>query len=468
MNVLAATAKQLISAYRPNPGSQFEFHKSPAKFRWIYGGSGGGKSRTLGEEALIQALQYPRNLGVIARDVLADLKRTTKVTFLQEVMPPELLACRDVEWREADHKLVFKHNKSEIHFIGLDEPGRLGSFNLGFFGIDECHLLKNPQSIFLAFVRQMRRPGVRHCGMFAGHPQGRDWYWREFIDKAPRPGYAAFKVTTMDNAAHLPEGFADGLLAEMPPEYAQRYVFGDFNEFSGAVFTEFNPDIHVIDPFPIPPRWARYRGMDYGLARPTTCVWAAVDEQENIFFYDEYGASNTPIHYQVDAIGGKTGQDEISATWLDGRSAGLRQQTNSGLITVAEQYRACGLPVIPSATGKAADVEAGILRMKGLFAQNRIHIMRSGEREGRLVGCPNLIRQLLGLCYRVPTEGEPLQDKFHGEDDYLDAARYIIGQRFGAAAANPLKKRDFIAEDIERELARAQGPNQEEWDYYAA
>jgi hypothetical protein len=170
--------------------------------------------------------------------------------------------------------------------------------------------------------------------------------------------------------------------------------------------------------------------MDYGLNEPTTCLWAAVDPQENIYFYDEYGGRNLPIPTQVFSILEKTGQDEIISTMLDGRSAGLRQQTNSGLITVRQQYLEAGLEVIPSATGKAADVEAGILRMKTLLSAGKFKIFRPGYVGDRFYGCPNLIRELTGLVYKIAREGEPLSDKYFGDDHYLDAARYIVGQHY--------------------------------------
>lgn len=435
VEVNSPNVRRIISDYslKMNPVQQ-AFHASDARIRGIFGGSGGGKTRAIATEALILALEYPNNLVVVARDVLADLKRTTKVTFLQEVMPPELLACKDIEWREGDHKLVIKPNKSEIHFMGLDEPGRVGSLNCGAWIIDESHLLGDPRYWYYAFQRQTRRHNVRRCGVFAGHPLGKtSWLYKQFFLNND-PDWAFFKISSKDNEKNLPEGFVDDLITSLAddPRYLRRYVYGDWEDFEGAVFSEFDEKRHIVDPFDIPPHWVRYRGMDYGLNEPTTCLWAAIDEDEHVYFYDEYGVRNTDIPMQVETILDRTGKDSIHTTLLDGRSAGVRQQTGSGLVTIQSQYIMAGLPVIPSATGKAADVEAGIMRMKTLLAKGKFSIFRPGFVGNRPMGCPNLIREMTSLVYQLPKEGQPPTDKFQGEDHYLDAARYIVGQHYGA------------------------------------
>ena len=56
----------------------------------------------------------------------------------------------------------------------------------------------------------------------------------------------------------------------------------------GAAFAEFNPEIHVIPPFKIPTHWMRYKGMDYGYASESACIWATIDpEDDTIIVYRE-------------------------------------------------------------------------------------------------------------------------------------------------------------------------------------
>jgi len=65
-------------------------------------------------------------------------------------------------------------------------------------------------------------------------------------------------------------------------------LFGEWHETAGLVYDEFNRDVHVIEPFEIPKHFTRFRAIDHGERNPTACLCAAVDENYNIFLYDEF------------------------------------------------------------------------------------------------------------------------------------------------------------------------------------
>lgn len=62
----------------------------------------------------------------------------------------------------------------------------------------------------------------------------------------------------------------------------------EFKTFTGLVYKEFESEIHVVKPFPIPRHWRVYRGMDFGSNNPTVCVWVALDDDDNMWIYDEH------------------------------------------------------------------------------------------------------------------------------------------------------------------------------------
>jgi len=53
---------------------------------------------------------------------------------------------------------------------------------------------------------------------------------------------------------------------------------------AGLYFKGFNPDVHVVEPFPIPKHYDRYTSTDYGRDMYTT-IWFAVDENGNTYAY---------------------------------------------------------------------------------------------------------------------------------------------------------------------------------------
>jgi hypothetical protein len=111
------------------------------------------------------------------------------------------------------------------------------------------------------------------------------------------------KVT--DNAAlmrNAPEYIAN--LAALPEAEKRALLYGDWDSFTGQVFTEWRNDpehyddqrwTHVIAPFPIPKHWQIWRGYDFGFSKPFSVGWYAVDEDGRIYRIRElYGCTETP------------------------------------------------------------------------------------------------------------------------------------------------------------------------------
>ena len=109
--------------------------------------------------------------------------------------------------------------------------------------------------------------------------------------------------------------FDNKILLENSPEYLTRLaslpdaeraalLYGDWNGFSGQVFTEWqnNPDnyrerrgTHVITPFRIPREWRVYRSFDWGYSRPFSVGWYAEDTDGVLYRIRElYGCTGTP------------------------------------------------------------------------------------------------------------------------------------------------------------------------------
>ena len=93
-------------------------------------------------------------------------------------------------------------------------------------------------------------------------------------------------------------------LAMLPPSERDALLYGDWNSFSGQVFSEFIDDpahykdrmnTHVIEPFKIPNNWKLYRSYDFGYAKPFSVGWWAVDTRGCLYRIRElYGSNGTP------------------------------------------------------------------------------------------------------------------------------------------------------------------------------
>ena len=86
-------------------------------------------------------------------------------------------------------------------------------------------------------------------------------------------------------------------LSMLPTAEKKALLYGDWNSFTGQVFTEWRDDpehycdrrwTHVIAPFEIPRHWEIVRGFDFGYTRPFSVGWYAVDTKGCIYRIREY------------------------------------------------------------------------------------------------------------------------------------------------------------------------------------
>ena len=74
----------------------------------------------------------------------------------------------------------------------------------------------------------------------------------------------------------------------------QAWRDGNWDMLAGQYFSEFDRNIHVIEPFEIPEHWKKYRAIDYGLDC-LACLWLAIDERGNYYVYREYAEPDKTI-----------------------------------------------------------------------------------------------------------------------------------------------------------------------------
>lgn len=93
-------------------------------------------------------------------------------------------------------------------------------------------------------------------------------------------------------------------LASMPEAEKNALLYGDWDSFSGQVFTEWRDKkehyqdrlhTHVIEPFKVPNDWAIVCAMDWGYSRPFSVGWYAVDRDRRMYRIREYyGCNGSP------------------------------------------------------------------------------------------------------------------------------------------------------------------------------
>jgi PBSX family phage terminase large subunit len=305
-----------LSAYKPfythNMPAQRRFMESTKQELLLSGAFGGGKSLPGCEKGLSLSLRYPGNYGAVVRKTYQSLKQTTMVTWFDDVCLPQ----HQVRFNATDHIYEFI-NGSKVLFMGLDEPQKAGSLNLGWVFIDEAsEMTEDDYKMLLGRLRLNKVP-VRQMFLATNPANVTHWLYNRFYkeggfkfsydDERAKEMMALNEGTLVHNQVgdlvgvreawkeeqigeftnrevlesnslqnpYLPPDYID-LLSGYTGVYRDRFVLGKWIGFEGLVYDEYDESVHHIAPFEIPGDWARYQSIDYGYTNPHVTQWWAV------------------------------------------------------------------------------------------------------------------------------------------------------------------------------------------------
>lgn len=326
--------KKVEPTYNPMP-KQAAAHALAAKYRGFCGGWGNGKTSFGCAETFTRLHEFPGTRAIVARKTRPELKSTTWDMLVNgdpgapgawTGIPKDTIASIN----KSDLVIEFR-NKSVVYGLPLDDPAKLENYNLGFFWIDQAEEIE--EDIFLKFHGRLRqRIGPRE-GILTFNPNGHNWLWRRFIDPH-RPlkynkYYRCIEATTFDNV-NLPEDYLEQFEG-LPEAWIQRYIHGSHEVFVGQIFTDWDPQIHVIQPFHIPQHWERWMCIDPGIRHEAAVSWMARDTLGNWYYYREHLESNRDVSWWSTRIRELETQDDYG---------GPHEQVYRRLIGPESQQRA--------------------------------------------------------------------------------------------------------------------------------
>ena len=258
----------------------------------VGGALGGGKTKALVGAIIGMALFYPGSRIYVCRKDFIDLRDTIYKDFC-EICPPSLIAKPKgdlLDRVEAAHDILFT-NKSLIMFRELkDLSGKFG-LEVNMVAIEQVEEIE--EKVYSAIYSRLRpwmkapknSPYVMVC---AANPCN-TWVKSTWIDeKKPYHWYLHF--SPRKNTALLKErpNYIKDLETRFDASWVKKYIDGDWNAaVEGAIFPEFEKDIHVIEPFPIPAHWQKYLALDPHLAKPFWALYAAQAPGGATFFFHE-------------------------------------------------------------------------------------------------------------------------------------------------------------------------------------
>lgn len=406
---------------------QLDFHKCKKRIRWVFGGNRTGKTECGAVEVVWMARgihPYRENrkntegwVVSLSRDVQREVAQRKILKYLSEewiediVMNsgradcPEtgVIDCITVRnvfgglsriWFKSCEMGRAKFQGASLDYVWFDEEPPEDIF-------DECmmRVVDKKGDIFATMTPLLGRTFVYdRIYLNPGHD---DRVWYEFISWKDNP--------------FLDEEELTSIRASLSEEELNMREHGRFSSLKGLVYSEFDENVHVIEPFDVPEEWFDNISIDPGLKNPTSCHFYATDG-EKVYVIAEHYESDKTVEYHCRKIkeiaarlGWKTDERGRLHALIDSAAG---QRTLSAEKSVSELFAKNGILVNPKVNKQ---VFRGVSKIKSL-------LIGDGKTPDLYIfsSCVNMIREIKG--YKWGDGDSPVKR----DDHAMDELRYYV------------------------------------------
>lgn len=398
---------------------------------YFVGGVRSGKSVSMVKAGWHLGMRYKESHGLLTRSTLRELKSATlNSTFFgkdadgNDIIPPGVIEKHDQDLQQ----IIFK-NGSKISYFGMDQIERFQGMEFSYWLAEEANRYKINVFNYVRNTRICHRIGPHRCLYNSNTDTGQDHLYQRFFEQK-NPGHKAIIVTTLENLKNLPENFRRELelMKQRDPVSYAVYIMAKFQGLSGLVYPQFNPIIHVVEPFDIPREWKKVKGFDHGFAHYCFGLQVALDFEGNLWCIDEYAEKNRSIPENSKALKEQKGWRNFE--FADPSVA--KQKTHSSVfkgrvVTIKQDYFDNGIDLT-----LANNSSAGIERIRGLLwvDPERIHPVTQNMGSPKIFffrgRVPVLIRQIGNYKLKQNTDGLDTEQPEDGDEDGPDCLKYIV------------------------------------------
>lgn len=433
--------------FKPNPGPQTDFLAASER-EVLYGGSaGGGKSYAMLADPL-RYMGHPQFSGLLLRHTTEELR---ELIFKSQELYPKIWP--GIKWSERKMQWTAPSGaRLWMSYLDRDDDVlRYQGLAFSWIGFDELTQWASPYA--WNYMRSRLRSTAPDLPIFmraTTNPGGRGHHWvkKMFIDPAPygeafdatdsetgevlrypaghsKAGKPLFKrrfipARLADNPYLAEAGDYEAMLLSLPEQQRRQLLEGDWDIKEGAAFTEFDRNVHVVEPYRIPSNWVKFRACDYGYGSYSGVLWFAVSPSEQLVVYRELYVSKVLATDLAEMVLDLEAEDgNIKYGVLDSSLWHKRGDTGPSL---AEQMIQKGCRWRPSDRSRGS-------RLAGKNEIHRRLQIDEFTEEPRIVffnNCTNLVAQLPS----IPLDKKNPEDVDTKSEDHLyDALRYGIMSR---------------------------------------
>lgn len=447
------------------PFERQKIFMSRPEYEVLYGGAaGGGKSDALVMEALRQ-VDNPNYRAIIFRKTFPQCRELIlkSLKYYKQAFPKAKYNATTHIWTFPSGAMIMfgsmPHIDSYIQYQGHE---------YSYIAFDELTHFTYDEYMYLISRNRSSDPTIRCYMRATANPGGigHGWVKERFITAMPANTTAAesIEITSPDGTKierettkrFVPSSVFDNpalrdssyitSLALLPEAKRKALLYGDWDSFTGQVFTEWrnNPDgyerrqnTHVIKPFKIPKHWRRYRSFDFGYAKPFAVQWWAVDTDGRVYLYRQLygwnGTANEGVKWEPRRIAKEIRRIEDE------------QEKGNTIIGIADPS------IWDESRGKDGTIitmmeREGVFFSKGkndrISGKMQLHYRLAFDDNGYPMlyvfdTCEQFIRTIPNLIYDIKNV-EDIDTTM--EDHDYDACRYFLME-------NPIKSRDNTVEE---------------------
>lgn len=398
--------------------TQFEFMSAPDEILCWIGGVGCGKTWCLAWWVLQQCLDYPGNIGVVAAATNPQLRMSTIPTFR------EVFDLAGIEYEFSEWLGVFKFpNGSWFKAQSLDIPAaQLKGSTLGFLAVDEVDAC--PEEHIEKLIGRVRRLNASRLVRMTGNSPPplhylERWFLPECAARARKPLRGRLLQSSTYENFLLPEDYIRKLELQYPPGSIEhrRYVLGELGvPMEGQVYKEFGDHLFIdFNRVPWHDIIGYVNGLDLGFNHWTVFYRAAIDEQDNMYFFAEYAAQGQLLEDHVAGIVRLLNMDpaelhEDGTIYCDHDAQDRAELKRLGIRTV---------PAVKDDKSAGIDAVRNRMRRGGKERSGAVYFVRGAT--------PRLLVEIPYYVWAPATETKSGKDEpVKKDDDACDAMRYTI------------------------------------------
>ena len=405
----------------------------------ISGPAGTGKSRAALEYVHKCLLEYPKARALVVRKTLTSLVASGMVTFREKVLDP-----RDGVQFYGGSKVEpaqFRYpNGSRLVVGGLDKASKIMSAEYDIVYVQEATELT--ENDWESLTTRLRNGMMPFQQMVADCNPDAPTHWLKRRSDAGRTVMLESRhednPVLYDRRAGVWTDSGAVYMSKLDNLSGVRYLRlrkGVWAAAEGMVYDNWDRAVHLIDRFPIPPSWRRFRVVDFGYTNPFVCQWWAIDPDGRMYLYREiYHSQRTvkvhaeqikrlesnPFEQGVDAEG-KPRRERIERTVADHDAEDRATLAESGIHTEnAKKDVTVGIQAVQERLKLAGD------------GRGRLFILRDSlvERDGIMAdaGKPTCTaEEIESYCWPQGQDGKPVKEEPVKVDDHgMDALRYAV------------------------------------------